>query len=498
MQSKEEVLDVHGKPYNRTLLVLVLTVGSFTTILTGTFLSTAYPSIMKSFDISTSTVQWLSTSFMMVNGIMIPVSAWLINKFNSRVMYLMAMITFLIGTITCFTAPSFGFLLAGRIIQALGVGVSMPLNQTVMLSIFPPEKRGAAMGIVGLAMGLAPAIGPTLSGIVVDNWTWRDLFGIIIPFVSVVIILAFFAMKPVLNTHEQPLDVWSVVSSTLGFGGLLYGVSEASSKGWTSAYVLGFIGVGIIFIILFMHRQLKLDDPFLDIRVFKHKEFAIAAVLSSVVNLAMTGVEMLLYIQNIRGESAFHSGLILLPGALMIGVMSPITGRLFDRYGAKWLAISGLILLTVGTIPFLSLTEDTPIASIVVFYAIRLFGVSMVFMPVTTSGMNVLPLDEMSHGTAVNNTFRQVMSSIGTAVMTTVLTNVTNATKPAHHVLVDTPLKYKNEYIDASVNGFHAAFLVAILFAIVALFLSFKLKSGNRAREMAFDNFSQKEQGGDK
>lgn len=166
----------------------------------------------------------------------------------------------------------------------------------------------------------------------------------------------------------------------------------------------------------------------MDLTVFKYGEFTLAAVLSSAVNLAMVGVEMLLplYIQNIRGESAFHSGLMLLPGALMLGLMSPVTGRLFDRYGARFLSITGLTLLIIGTVPFLTLTKNTPVISIVVFYAIRLFGVSMVFMPVTTSGMNVLPITEMAHGTAVNNTFRQTMSSIGTAIMTTVLTNVTN------------------------------------------------------------------------
>ena len=487
MQSNQRPMDINGKPYNRTILVAVLTVGSFFTMLTGTFLATAYPAIMRSFDISTSTVQWLTTSFMLVTGIMIPISAWLINKLNSRVMYISAMATFLIGTIIAFTAPNFGLLLTGRVIQSIGVGVSMPLNQTVMLSIFPPEKRGAAMGVVGIAMGLAPAVGPTMSGLIVDNWSWRDLFGIMIPAIVIVIALALVYMKPVLKVHQQPMDLWSIITSTVGFGGLLYGVSEASNRGWGDALVLSCIVIGIIFIVLFAHRQLHLDDPFLDLTVFKYGEFTLAAVLSSAVNLAMVGVEMLLplYIQNIRGESAFHSGLMLLPGALMLGLMSPVTGRLFDRYGARFLSITGLTLLIIGTVPFLTLTKNTPVISIVVFYAIRLFGVSMVFMPVTTSGMNVLPITEMAHGTAVNNTFRQTMSSIGTAIMTTVLTNVTNMQKPTHALLEKAPLSYKDHHINATLAGFHAAFLVAALFAVISLILAFFLKNGNRAREIA-------------
>lgn len=486
MSANHTAMDINGKPYNRTVLVAVLTMGSFFTMLTGTFLATAYPAIMKSFDVSTSTVQWLTTAFMLTNGIMIPVSAWLINKFNSRTMYLGAMATFLLGTVIAFVAPNFQILIVARIIQALAVGVTMPLNQTIMLSVFPPEQRGSAMGMVGIAMGLAPAVGPTMSGIIVDNYSWRDLFGVIIPFIIIILIIAFFVMKPVLRVHQQPLDFWSVVTSTIGFGGLLYGVSEASSRGWGDRLVLGFIIVGLIFIALFIHRQLKLKDPFLEMRVFKHPEFALAAVLSSAVNLAMIGVEMLLptYIQNIRGETAFHSGLMLLPGALMMGLMQPITGRLFDKYGARRLAIVGLTMLLIGTVPFMTLTDKTPVLSIIIFYAIRLFGVSMVFMPVTTSGMNVLPIAEMSHGTAVNNTFRQTMSSIGTAIMTTVLTNVQDATKPAHSLLTSAPLVYKDHAINAALNGFRAAFGVSAIFAVAALVLAFFLKKENTVRSI--------------
>jgi len=175
---------------------------------------------------------------------------------------------------------------------------------------------------------------------------------------------------------------------------------------------------------------------------------------------------------------------MLLPGALMMGIMSPITGRLFDRYGARYLALTGLTLLLVGTITFLTLTNQTPVISIIIFYAIRMFGVTMVFMPVTTSGMNVLPLTNMSHGTAVNNIFRQSLSSIGTAIMTTVLTNITNLTKPVHSVLVNTPLLYRHQYIDATINGFHAAFATATLFALVATIMAFFLKSGNKTQDI--------------
>lgn len=359
---------------------------------------------MRDFKISTATAEWLSTAFLLVNGVMIPISAWLINRFGSRKMYLSAMSTFFIGTVIAAIAPNFQTLLAGRIIQGLGVGVTMPLLQTIMLSIFPANKRGAAMGTVGIVIGLAPAIGPTLSGWVVDNLSWRYLFSIIAPIAGIVVILAAFLVKDVLPTKDEKIDVFSVATSTIGFGSLLYGFSEAGNKGWTNPEILAFIFVGIIFVILFSIRQLKMDDPFLDIRVFKHFEFSLAAILSGVTNLAMVGIEMVLplYIQNLRGESAFHSGLILLPGALMIGIMSPITGRIFDRYGARKMAITGMTLLTLGTIPFVFLTENSSFLMIIILYAIRMVGVALVMMNVTTSGMNSLPLDKISHGTAVN------------------------------------------------------------------------------------------------
>ena len=454
----KQPVDIHEKQYNRNLLVLVLIIGSFCTVLNGTLLSTALPSIMRDFKISTATAEWLSTAFLLVNGVMIPISAWLINRFGSRKMYLSAMSTFFIGTVIAAIAPNFQTLLAGRIIQGLGVGVTMPLLQTIMLSIFPANKRGAAIGTVGIVIGLAPAIGPTLSGWVVDNLSWRYLFSIIAPIAGIVVILAAFLVKDVLPTKDEKIDVFSVATSTIGFGSLLYGFSEAGNKGWTNPEILAFIFVGIIFVILFGIRQLKMDDPFLDIRVFKHFEFSLAAILSGVTNLAMVGIEMVLplYIQNLRGESAFHSGLILLPGALMIGIMSPITGRIF---------------------------ENSSFLMIILLYAIRMVGVALVMMNVTTSGMNSLPLDKISHGTAVNNTFRQVLSSIGTAILVSVLTTTTNNNMPAKSMLKTLPLQYKNGAINATLDGFHASFAISILFALIALVLSFFLKKGNRARE---------------
>ncbi|GAK47842.1 multidrug MFS transporter [Secundilactobacillus oryzae JCM 18671] len=471
----EQAVDTNGKSYSRGWLIALLLVGTFCTVLNQTILATAFPTLMDAFDVNTSTVQWLTTGFMMVNGIMIPISAWLTSRINSKFLYEGAMIIFLIGTIVCYTAPTFGVLLTGRLIQAVGVGVTMPLLQTLMLSIFPAANRGAAMGLAGLVIGVAPAIGPTLSGWVIDNYSWRTLFGMLIPIVAVVIIAGIWFMKSVLETHKSNLDWLSAALSTLGFGSLLYGFSEVGSKGWGDTVVIVALIIGVIFVGLFGWRQLTIEKPFLELRVLKNAEFSISALLSSVANMAMVGVEMVLplYLQIIRGDSALESGLTLLPGALMMGVLSPITGRIFDRIGARRLAITGMFLLTIGTIPFAFITKTTPVLYLILLYAVRMAGISMTMMPVTTAGMNALPFNMISNGTAVNNTLRQVASSVGTAILMSILTNVSTNNVPSKSLLKSDPLLYKNHVFNATLDGYHATFWAAIAFCLVGLVVAF-------------------------
>lgn len=462
-------------------MVLVLLIGAFCTILNQTILSTAFPALMKALDINTSTVQWLTTGFLMVNGIMIPISAYLSSRFNTKGLFIIAMTVFEIGTILSWLAPSFAAILTGRLIQAVGVGINMPLMQNIMLTIYPPEKRGTAMGINGLVISLAPAIGPTLSGWVIDNYSWRWLFGMIVPIAFLVIIASFVLVKNVIPNRRPKLDWLSVIISTLGFGSMLYGFSSVGDKGWTNPVVLSTIVIGAILVVFLVLRQNKLDEPFLEFKVFKSGEFTLATILSSIVMMAMVGVELVipLYLQIIHGMSAFHSGLTLLFGALFMGIMSPITGNLFDRHGAKRLAVTGMFILTVGTLPFAFITRDTPTIYIVFLYAVRMFGISMVMMPVTTAGMNSLPFNLISHGTAVNNTLRQVATSVGTAIMISVLTNVTKNNQPGHALLKASPLQYKSQMFDATLMGYHAAFWFAIIFSILGLILTFFVTSGN-------------------
>lgn len=284
-------VDINGRPYKRSLMVAILLIGTFCTFLNQTILATAFPTLMNAFNVNTSTVQWLTTGFLMVNGIMIPISAYLSNRFNTRWLYTTAMIIFEIGTITAWLAPNFGTLFIARLIQAVGVGITMPLMQTIMLTIYPPEKRGAAMGINGLVVSMAPAIGPTLSGWVIDHYSWRVLFAMIIPIVGIVIILAPFLVKNVIENRHPHLDIPSIILSTLGFGSMLYGFSSVGDKGWLDGEVIGTIVIGFILVALLVRRQNHLDEPFLEFKVFETPAFTLSTILASITMMAMVGVE---------------------------------------------------------------------------------------------------------------------------------------------------------------------------------------------------------------
>ncbi|MBU5468578.1 DHA2 family efflux MFS transporter permease subunit [Virgibacillus sp. MSJ-26] len=443
-------------------LFAVLLLGAFVTILNQTLLGTALPPIMKDLNLSENTAQWLQSVFMLVNGIMIPVTAFLIDRFTTRKLFLTAMGLFTLGTFTAAIAPNFSFLMVGRILQASGAGIMMPLMQTVLFLLFPVERRGTAMGLFGLVIAFAPAIGPSLSGWLVDQFPWRSVFYVVLPIAVFDMIAAYFLLKNVTELKKPKLDILSVILSTIGFGGLLYGFSIAGDMGWSSSQVILAIVVGVISLYLFITRQLKLKEPLLEFRVFKYGIFTLATGLGMVVFAAMIGTNVILplYMQNMIGFSALKSGLVLLPGAIIMGLMNPITGYLFDKFGGKWLARGGLFLLGVTTFAFTNLSMDTSFTYLASMNAIRMISIAMVMMPMTTLALNQLPNDLIPHGTAMNNTFRQVAGSIGTAVLVTIMS---------------TSAIPENTAVGA-IHGVNVSFKVAGIAAIIGFIISFKLK----------------------
>ncbi|MBL5768831.1 MFS transporter [Heyndrickxia sporothermodurans] len=477
----DSIIQQKKPPY---LMLAILFIGAFVSFLNNSLLNVALPSIMVDLKIKHySTVQWLATGYMLVSGVLIPASAFLITRFSNRNLFITAMAIFTLGTATAAFAPNFSVLLAGRMIQAAGSSVMGPLLMNIMLVSFPREKRGTAMGVFGLVMITAPAIGPTLSGYIVEYYDWRLLFKMILPLAIISLLLAIWKMKNVMDQNKKAtVDFFSIILSTLGFGGLLYGFSSASSDGWTDSLVLTTLIVGAIALVAFIIRQLKLKEPLLDLRAYKYPMFTLASIIAIVNAVAMFSGMILTpaYVQSVRGISPLDSGLMMLPGAIIMGIMSPITGKLFDKFGPRILAVVGLIVTAVSTYMLANLQIDSSYSYIILVYTLRMFGMSMVMMPIMTNGLNQLPNRLNPHGTAINNTAQQVSGSIGTAVLVTIMNSVTKTKAEDLMTSVDpTTLTKATEALltqKALLAGIQYSFYVALAINIVALVLALFVK----------------------
>ncbi|MGE6261173.1 MDR family MFS transporter [Heyndrickxia sporothermodurans] len=493
----ESTIQQRKTPY---LMIAILFIGAFVSFLNNSLLNVALPSIMTDLKIKDySTVQWLSTGYMLVSGILIPASAFLLTRFSNRSLFITSMAIFTLGTALSAFAPNFGVLLTGRMIQAAGSSVMGPLLMNVMLISFPREKRGAAMGVFGLVMITAPAIGPTLSGYIVEYYDWRVLFEMILPLAVISLLLAIWKLQNVMKQNKDAkLDYSSVILSSIGFGGLLYGFSSASSDGWTDVIVLTTLIVGAIALIAFIVRQVKMEVPLLDLRVYKYPMFALGSVIAIVNAVAMFSGMILTpaYVQNVRGISPLDSGLMMLPGAIMMGIMSPITGKLFDKFGPRMLAVVGLAITAISTYMLANLQIDSSYTYIILVYTLRMFGMSMVMMPIMTNGLNQLPTHLNPHGTAVNNTAQQVSGSIGTAVLVTIMNSVTKTEANSLMTGVDpTTLTTAKQAIlgqTALLAGIQYSFYVALGINIVALVLALFVKRVD-TRKKADMNVKQQE-----
>lgn len=458
-----------------SMIVGLLLAGTFIAILNQTLMITAIPPIMEEMNITANSAQWLTTIFMLVNGIMIPISAFLLERFTTRQLFITAMSIFAVGTVVGGIAPNFGFLLLGRVIQSIGAGVMLPLMTTVFLLIFPVNKRGAAMGLVGLVISFAPAIGPALSGWMISHFSWRVLFFIILPIALIDIIVAYRFLKNVTEVANPKVDILSILLSSFGFGGLLYGFTSAGNFGWTHAVTLLSLAIGSISLLVFIFRQLRLKHPMLEFRVFSYTIFPFAIIIGMIGFMGLIGAETIipLFMQRMRGFSAFEAGLALLPGALISGVMAPIVGRIFDKIGARWLVMIGLTIMTAASFAYTSLSPSTTMTYITVLYGIRMFGLSMVMMPVATAALNQLPKRLIPHGAAMDNTMKMIAASVGTAILVTVMTTTAEAAKQRPDI----------SYPD--IHGANIAFMVVSILSLVGLILSFFIKNNRQIEEEA-------------
>ncbi|SDD56655.1 MFS transporter, DHA2 family, lincomycin resistance protein [Paenibacillus sp. UNCCL117] len=476
---------VHAKPSQTSggtfgskgnfLVIMVMILGVFVAILNETLLNVALSKIMADIGIEPSKAQWLSTGYLLVIGVLIPVTAYLIQRFTTRGLFLTAMGLFFVGTCIAAIAPGFGMLLAGRVLQAAGTGLLFPLLTNVVFSVVPLEKRGSAMGTIGIVITFAPAIGPTLSGIIVEHFSWRVLFYGVLPIALFVIIFAYAKLKNVTETTNPKIDVLSLLLSTIGFGGIVYGFSSAGEGhgGWASPQVLTPVLIGLAALTLFTWRQLKLKQPLLDLRTFTYRIFRVSTVIMMIVMMAMFSAMMLLpiFLQNALGYSPLEAGLVMLPGGILMGIMSPITGRLFDKFGAKWLAIVGLALIGNTLWQFASITLSTSYSTIMIMNTLLMLGISMLMMPVMTNALNELPPALYAHGTAIISTLQQVSGAVGTALLVTIMT-ISSAGYAANAGNVPAAeLKALS-----LIAGMRSAFLLAFALVALAWLASFLLK----------------------
>ncbi|MFQ3545598.1 DHA2 family efflux MFS transporter permease subunit [Halobacillus rhizosphaerae] len=466
--------------------------GAFFVIFNQTTMTVALPPLMEAFDIKPSTGQWLTTGYMLVNGVLIPVTGFLMKRFSTRQLFLAAMFIFLTGTLVSALAPAFYVLLTGRLIQAASTGIVIPLLMNVVLSLFPPEKRGTAMGTVGLAIIFAPAIGPTLAGYILDDFPWQVLFYGMIPFVVVIIICAFIFLKNVSETTASKLDFLSLILSTIGFGGLLYGFSEAGQEGWSSTEVIISLVIGFVTITAFTYRQLRSVEPFLDLKVFKYNMFSLTTIINCTITVVMYADMILLplYLQNARGFTALESGVLMLPGALLMGLISPAIGKVFDRFGVKWLSIIGIAVVLATTYSFTNLTDSISYTTLIVMYAGRRIGMALFLMPLQTAGLNQLPNSLNAHGTAISNTARQVAGAIGTSLLVTIMTT---RTKDHLQDMMTSGASGTKQHLvmEASIQGINDAYFAMLVFGLISLVLSFFLKRVKQAPEESTGTQSQ-------
>lgn len=486
------IADTNAKPktdlsqIKRGPIIVALIIGAFVAILNETLLGIAFPDLMKEFGVATSTIQWLTTVYMLVIGILVPVTALLQQWFTTRQMFLSAMLLFLIGTILCGFSGSFEWLLIGRIIQAAGTGLLIPVMMNTILIVYPPDNRGAAMGMIGLVLMFGPAIGPTLSGLIIDALSWHWLFFLVIPLAVISLIVGFIYLKNVSDLTRPKVDLISILLSTVGFGGIVFGFSKAGEVSWSEPDVVWALAAGGIGLLLFVWRQLTVKEPMMDVRAFRYPMFALSTVLMLVLTMTLFSITMILplYMQNALMITAFAAGLTLMPGGIVNGIMSPVSGKLFDKFGPKVMVIPGLIITAISLLFLSKIGLETTRVTLIALHVILMIGLSMIMMPAQTTGLNQLPRTLYPHGTAIMSTLQQVAGAVGTALFIGIFSNGTK-----RYLAASPDPGSPAEAAQGLVSGMHNAFQIAFYLCLLALVLGLFIKrtqapEGEDSRQM--------------
>lgn len=447
-------------PADVKVILTVLVGSALVMFLNETILSVALPSIMTDFDIPATTAQWLTTGFMLTMAVVIPTTGWVLQRFSTKQVFLAAVSSFLVGTVVAAAAPTFGILLTGRIVQAFGTALIMPLLMTVALTVVPANRRGSIMGIISIVMSVAPALGPTVSGFILNRFTWHWLFWLVVPLIVVALLLGGFFIRNIGETVRAPFDPPSVVLAALAFGGLVYALS---TLGTNPQLALAIGAVGILALVVFVWRQLRLETPLLDLRPFTIRNYTVSVVVALLVMGTLLGVIMVLpiYLQTALGISALVTGLMLMPGGLASGLLAPFIGRLYDSVGPRPLLIPGAVLLAGGVWAMTRLGIDSTVGEVVTMHIVFSLGLALMMTPLMTTALGSLPSRLYGHGSAILNTLQQLAGATGTAVLIAALASGTQASRDRGVDLAQ-----------ATADGAHTAFMVAGVLAILVLVAS--------------------------
>lgn len=453
-------------------IIGILVFSAFIATFNETILNVALSPLMKEMNITAGTIQWLITGYMIVTSVMVPVTAFLIQSFETKQLYLGAMTLLLVGTICSAISGSFEMLLVSRMLQASGTGMMIPLMMNVVLIVSPKESRGTAMAACGCAISLGPAFGPTVSGIILQFFSWHVLFIMLVPFIVIAMILGYIYLINVSSLSRPKIDILSIVLSTIGIGGIIYGISNFSGEGNIMLTSVIFV-IGILSLIIFGKRQLLLKEPMLEIRTFKYPIFSIGVVLVMISMMVIFTMNVMLpmFLQGALKTTTFVAALVLLPASLANGFITPIGGKIYDKFGVKVLLPVGFAIILISLFVLSQATSDTPIIQVAIAYIAVCMGVGLTMSPAQTNSLTQLPHEAYPHGVAIVNTFQQISAAIGSSLFVGIMSaSQLRALSNAAPEQV------------AVATGFKSATLVAVGFVLVGLCLSFALRIGKKVK----------------
>jgi len=428
MEEREAVVSSSNNTENSSLAYKwvalgVVIMGAFMSILSSSLINVAIPKMMIVFSASTDQIQWVLTGYMLAMGMVIPVTGYLSDLIGTKRLYILALVVFITGSALCGMAWSINSIIGFRVIQAVGGGILMPVSMSIIYRVIPLHQRGLALGIWGIAAMAAPAIGPTLSGYIIEYLDWRLLFYVNIPVGLIAIFLASTLLQEFERKSHLAFDLLGFVSSSIFCFCFLLALAQGNQEGWSSPYIISMLFIAMVFLIIFIINELNHHQPLLNLRLFKNSVFTMSVIISSISTIGLFGGIFLvpLLLQNLMGLSPIQTGLIMFPAAIVTALFMPIGGRLFDLIGARPLVIVGLLVVGLGTLEIGHLTINAPFKLIIGILMVRGVGIGLSMMPATTAGMNTVPLAEVTRASALSNVIRQISASFGIAALTAIM-----------------------------------------------------------------------------